>query len=492
MKKSFRLTSLILPLLLAAIFFFPTQAEAAESTDFSDLGIAKIYTRLYSYYDIDDSVLQAQDIESLAAALAKIDPYSRYLTAEQFTALNESYDPSYTGIGVVLEMNADNKVAIKVVFADSVAAAAQFLPGDVIHSVNGVLTAGKSTTEVSQMLQGDVKELLTIEIERNGYIVKYEMARKEMTTPSVFYWMLDNEVAYMQIEKFDLHTGEHIEAAIEYLTSLGMKSLLIDLRDCPGGVMQAAGYTAGVLGEDGPVYFNVGKDGYESFFVNPANEQPLNIPIAVLVNENTASAAEMLTAVLQDTNRAMIVGTPTYGKGVYQSVLQLPSGGALYMTTGKYVTRGYQDIEVLGGITPDVLIKDADQQYQTALSWLKTQQALPDTFTFTIGSNQAKAGNEVFALAHKPYMKAGSSYLPAGEVLQKMGWDFYYYQGDWYAFNGVRRIIIDLSDKEIMSGKYHATVEISNNTVYMPAAFLRNIGYTVDWDGATRTMTISK
>ena len=156
----------------------------------------------------------------------------------------------------------------------------------------------------------------------------------------------------MQIEKFDLHTGEHIEAAIEYLTSLGMKSLLIDLRDCPGGVMQAAGYTAGVLGEDGPVYFNVGKDGYESFFVNPANEQPLNIPIAVLVNENTASAAEMLTAVLQDTNRAMIVGTPTYGKGVYQSVLQLPSGGALYMTTGKYVTRGYQDIEVLGGITP--------------------------------------------------------------------------------------------------------------------------------------------
>lgn len=201
MKKSFRLTSLILPLLLAAIFFFPTQAEAAESTDFSDLGIAKIYTRLYSYYDIDDSVLQAQDIESLAAALAKIDPYSRYLTAEQFTALNESYDPSYTGIGVVLEMNADNKVAIKVVFADSVAAAAQFLPGDVIHSVNGVLTAGKSTTEVSQMLQGDVKELLTIEIERNGYIVKYEMARKEMTTPSVFYWMLDNEVAYMADRK---------------------------------------------------------------------------------------------------------------------------------------------------------------------------------------------------------------------------------------------------------------------------------------------------
>ena len=72
-------------------------------------------------------------------------------------------------------------------------------------------------------------------IRDSGYIVKYEMARKEMTTPSVFYWMLDNEVAYMQIEKFDLHTGEHIEAAIEYLTSLGMKSLLIDLRDCPGG-----------------------------------------------------------------------------------------------------------------------------------------------------------------------------------------------------------------------------------------------------------------
>lgn len=491
MTKSLRLTSLFIPLLLAAFFFLPAKAEAA-TTEFSDLGVAKIYTRLYSYYELDDSVLKAENMESFVAALAKIDPHSHYLTAEQFTALNESYDPEYTGIGVVLEKNDAGKVAIKVVFAESVAARAEFLPGDVIHSVNGVLTEGKSVTEVAQMLQGETNELLTVEIERNGYIVKYEMARKEMSTPSVFYWMLDNNVAYMQIEKFDIHTGEHIEAAIEYLTSLGMQSLLIDLRDCPGGVMQAAGYTAGVLGEDGPVYFNVGKDGYESFFVNQTNEEPLKIPIAVLVNEQTASAAEMLTAVLQDTQRAMIVGTPTYGKGVYQSVLKLPSGAALYMTTGKYVTRGYQDIEELGGITPDVLIKDAQQQYDTALSWLKTQQALPESFTFTINSVHAQAGSESFSLAHSPYLKAGASYLPAGEVLQKMGWDFYYYQGDWYAFNGVRRLIIDLSEQEIISGKYSAAVEISNNTVYLPAAFLRNIGYTVSWDGATRSLTVNK
>lgn len=490
MNKILRFPAWLMALAFALIF--SPAAQAADNVQFSDLGLAKMYVGLYSYYQIDETVTEAENMESLAAALAKIDPYSRYLTAEEFAALNNSYDPVYNGIGVVLTANEAGEIAIKVVFADTVAASAGFLPGDVIHSVNGVLTAGKSVAEVGAMLQGDLRELLTVEIKRNGYISKYEMARREMTAPSVYYWMIDQEVAYMQIEQFDLHTGEHIEAAIEYLSGLGMKSLLLDLRDCPGGVMQAAAQTAASLGEGGPIYFNVGRDGYEGFFVSPVNEQPLTIPIAVLVNEQTASAAEMLTAVLQDTARATVIGMPTYGKGVYQSVLRLPSGAALYMTTGKYVSRGYQDIEQLGGITPDVLVREDEEQYQTALEWLHTQQALPESFGFTIGSHQAQAGGESFYLAHSPFLKDGASYLPAGEALRRMGWDFSFYQGNWYAFDGIRRMIIDLSEREILSGKYRGTVEVRDNTVYLPAGFLRNIGYTVEWDGATRSMTISK
>jgi carboxyl-terminal processing protease len=492
MNKHNRRAFTLLPLLIIIIsLLFTPAALAASSSTLNDLQTAKLYARLYSYYGPSEEVEAAQDMDSLVAALAQLDPYCHYLTATEMAAHDESFDPSYTGIGVALEQNAAAEVVIKAVYADSPAAAAGFLRGDVIYSVDGVLTEGHTPDEVSAMLQGEKKQLLTVEIKRNGYVVKYEMQRKEMAAPSIIYWMLDKDTGYLLIYRFNVPTGEEISAAMEYLTSRGMKSLLLDLRDCPGGVMQAAGYTAGVLGEDGPIYFNVGRDGYESFYVSK-DKTPCEIPIAVLVNENTASAAEMLAAVLQDTHRAMIIGMPTYGKGVFQSLLVLPSGAGLYFTTGKYVTRGFQDISELHGVTPDLLLRDAEAQKTKALAWLDKQQVVAKSFVFIIGSSTAKADGVAFSLYHKPLSSNGSSYLPASEVLTKMGWELYYYGNCWYGFNGTRRLIIDNSVKEVLSGNTSATIMTSYNTTYLPASFFRNLGYTVSWDAATRAITISR
>lgn len=481
----------LLPLLIIVISLLFVPTALAANTALSDLQTAKIYARLYSFYGTNDEIETAKDMESLVAALAKIDPYCHYLTAAELAAYDQSFDPNYTGIGVALEKNAAGEVVIKAVYADSPAAAAGFLRGDAIYSVDGKATAGKTPDEVSAMLRGERKQLLTVEIKRNGYVVKYDMQRKEMAAPSVVYWMLDQDTAYLLIERFNVPTGNEIAAAMEYLTELGMKSLLLDLRDCPGGVMQSAGLTAGILGEDGPIYFYVGRDGYESFYISK-DHIPCEIPIAVLVNEHTASAAEMLAAVLQDTNRAMVVGSPTYGKGVFQSMLVLPSGAGLYFTTGKYVTRGFQDISELHGVTPDLLVRDAAAQQTQALAWLDKQQALAKNFVFTLGSYNAQADGAAFSLSHRPFSSNGSSYLPANETLKKMGWELYYYNNCWYGFNGTRRIIIDTVGKEAVSGNKSTAILISANTAYLPASFFRNLGYSVSWDGASQAITVSR
>jgi len=491
MKKKSWLNAIILTVMIFVLLFTPA-ALASDNSTFDDLSVAKIYARLYAYYQLDAAALDAPDMQTLVSELAKVDPYSKYMTAAELEAYNNRFDPSYTGIGVLLEKNDAERVAIKAVFADSMAASAGFLRGDIIYSVDGTLTEGMSAKEVGELLQGAENQLLTVEIERNGYVVKYEMKRKTMSTPSAIYWMLDDQTAYMLIERFNIQTGAQIAAAMEYLGELGMKSLLLDLRDCPGGVMQAAGYTAGVLGEDGPIYFNMGKDGYESFYVSKEDGEDLEIPIAVLVNEKTASAAEMLAAVLQDTDRAMIVGTPTFGKGVYQSLLVLPSGAGLYFTTGKYITRGYQDITELGGVTPDLLVRDSAAQDDTALTWLKKQQALAHNFIFIVGNNHGKADGISFYLYHAPLISSSSAYLPMGETLDKMGWQLYYYDNCWYGFNGTRRVIIDLAEKEIISGNHSSNILIRNNSVYLPAAFFRNLGYAVTWDGAARSVTVTR
>ncbi|NLF79723.1 MAG: PDZ domain-containing protein [Clostridia bacterium] len=490
MKHTAKRLTALLPLLIIVLSLLFAPAALANTT-ISDLQTAKIYARLYSFYGSNEEIESAKDMASLVAALAKIDPYSHYLSAAELAAFDQSFDPNYTGIGVALEKNAAGEVVIKAVYANSPAATAGFLRGDIMYSVDGKPTAGKAPDEVAAMLRGEKRQLLTVEIKRNGYVVKYEMQRKDMAAPSIVYWMLDQNTAYVLIERFNVPTGQEISAAMEYLTGLGMKSLLLDLRDCPGGVMQAAGMTAGILGEDGPIYFNVGRDGYESFY-NSKDHSPCDIPIAVLVNEQTASAAEMLAAVLQDTHRAMIIGSPTYGKGVFQSMLVLPSGAGLYFTTGKYVTRGFQDISELHGVTPDLLVRDAAAQQTQALAWLDKQQALAKNFVFTLGSYNAQADGAAFSLSHRPFSSNGSSYLPANETLKKMGWELHYYQNCWYGFNGTRRIIIDTAGKEAVSGNKSTAILISANTAYLPASFFRNLGYSVSWDGASQAITVSR
>ena len=167
--------------------------------------------------------------------------------------------------GVLMEIDAAGEIAIKAVYGDTVAARAGFRAGDIIHSVDGQRLQGKSLGEARALLAGEGQpdSIVLVTIQRDNWTETYNLARKSMAQPSVSYWMLEDGAAYLHIERFTVDTAEQIAAGLAYLQELGMRSLVLDLRACPGGVMYTAAETAELFLDGGPVYFSLNNRGVE-------------------------------------------------------------------------------------------------------------------------------------------------------------------------------------------------------------------------------------
>lgn len=486
-------TTLISALLILVMLFTLAFSPLAEASSSKDLSAAKKLVKEYSLYEPTAALLNAKDMKSFINELSKVDSYCYYLTKDEYKELMTSYNPLMLGIGLATEQNEQGQLIVKAIQANTPAAAAGIKRGDIVVSIDGITTAGKDMREIDLIIQSSDEKRITLETMRDGVIYKHTLNWTEMELSSIIYWMEDSETAYIEILQFNMPTAQHMAEALEYLSTQGMKSLIIDLRNCPGGVMDTAAGIAALFIEDGPLFFCVSRFGYDSFLYTTSDDnKKWNMPLAVLVNENSASSSEILAAILQDTARASIIGTGTYGKGIYQSIAELPSGGALYFTTGKYISRGYQDVAASHGLTPDVLVQDEQQQKTTALNWLKKQQALAKSFKFTIGTTNASADGIAFTLNAAPFIENGSTYLPMSATLQKMGWNVYYQGNSWYAENGSRRLVVDIASAKVVSGNRNAQVIVRNNTVFLPASFFTNLGYTITWDGNTSSVILNK
>ncbi|MDO4581356.1 MAG: S41 family peptidase [Bacillota bacterium] len=476
---------------IAMVLVYCTNALAASPFS-TDLQASKAYLSFYSYYGLPDSFKYINSMEALITELQKIDPYAEYMTAEQRAQLNEDYSGTYVGIGVLMEQLADGTVRIMAVYADSTAARAGFKVGDIIVSVDGTEVQGKTLDEVKELIMGDGTELLvTVVIGRDDYTREFQMQRQEMVNPSIAYWMMDDGVAYLEILQFGSYTDMETSAGLEYLREQGMTSLVLDLRGCPGGIMDSAALTAGYLGVEGPVSYIVTKNGYVDFYTTPLGLDALGVPLAVLVDGNTASAAEMLAAAIQDVGGGSIIGETTYGKGLYQNILSLPSGAALKFTGGKYVTRGFQDVNESGGVVPDILVSGAEAQMDTALDYLKKAQWAPRQIIMTIGSRYATADAQAYSFSYAPFLYNGATYVPV-QLLQKFNWELFYYNDCWYCFDGVHRIILDIKNKQVLNGKNKLELITRSNTNFIPVSVLRSCGYDVYWDGETKQVTVSR
>jgi len=358
------------------------ESNQAENQDGSlDLNrITKKITTLQQiidkYYLFDEDTTKVEDWIYKGMMYGLNDPYTTYYTAEEYQKLSEDTEGEYHGIGVMISQNRSTGIITVIkVFKDTPAAEAGMRPGDVLYKVGDMEVTGMDMDIlVKDYIKGkDGSEVaLTVFRQDEGEYVDLKMERRNVTVQTVEYQMLEDHVGYIAVSQFDVVTAGQFKAAVDDLEKQGMKKLLVDLRNNPGGVLDAVvGMLDYILPDDlmiegdkdlvrtNPeatllVYMadKNGKGGQEY----ASDGHSLDIPMAVLVNGESASASEVFTGAMKDYGRATVVGTKTFGKGIVQNLIPLDNGTAIKMTTAHYYTPSGFDLHGKG-IEPDVEVE---------------------------------------------------------------------------------------------------------------------------------------
>ena len=334
----------------------------------------------YYYQDVEDQQL----IDGIYAGLVEglDDPYSQYYTAEEYEDLMTTLTGNYAGIGAMLQKNIETgAVTITKVYEDSPAEKSGLKEGDYIVSADGHLATEDDLDKFVQYVRGEEGTDVQLVINREGEEFDVTCTRDTISTPTVAYQMLDGNVGYIQVSQFAENTYDDFVAAYEDLEKQGMESVVFDMRNDGGGLVDSVVNMLDYLLPEGTVVYTLDKQEKREDFTSDA-EHFKDIPMVVLVNENTASAAEIFTGALRDFDYATIIGTTTYGKGVVQSTIPLDDGSAIKLTTQTYYTPSGECIHGTG-ITPDIELEyeflggeedeysvDLDNQLQKALEVL--------------------------------------------------------------------------------------------------------------------------
>ncbi|MGN0182531.1 MAG: S41 family peptidase [Candidatus Ornithomonoglobus sp.] len=326
------------------------------------LNVVNSYLKNNYLYDDYDEEQMADD--AVAAYVEALDePYTHYYSAEEFDSYLSGVEDSYVGIGVVISVEDESdRIIIISPTEDSPAYEAGLLPGDYIIAVNGTEYSGEQMDEcVSAIKSGKEGTTVTVTVEHDGEKKDYDIVRREISANSVKSEMLDNNVGYVRITGFntnesgsDKNTFSEFKEHVDALREQGMEKMVIDLRDNPGGVLDVVCDIADYLLPEGIITYTETKKGKREEYKSDSNE--LDIPMAVLINGNSASASEILTGALKDYGRAVVVGENSFGKGIVQSVYPFYDGSGMSMTIAKYYTPSGVCIHGIG-IEPDYEVK---------------------------------------------------------------------------------------------------------------------------------------
>lgn len=336
------------------------------------------------YYlgEVDETKLEEGAIKGYIEGLG--DPYTEYISKEDMESYLDDTMGNFVGIGIYMVKNTNyDKIQVLSTIKGSPAEKAGIQAGDLIISVDGVEYKAADMTTASNNIKGEEGTKVTIELLRGTQTVKYEIAREKIKVNPVEGKVLSNNIGYISFTSFDETTAQDFKAKYEELAKQGIQSLIIDLRNNGGGMVdQALEIADYVATKDSVLLYEVDKNNKET--VKKATTDPIiNMPIIILTNENTASASEILAGALKDLGKAKIVGTKTYGKGVIQQILKLSDGSGLKITIEEYQTPNKSKINKVG-IEPDEKVElpenvdnvfnvkeSEDTQLQKAIEMLK-------------------------------------------------------------------------------------------------------------------------
>jgi carboxyl-terminal processing protease len=319
---------------------------------------------------------------SLDAAVAGLrDQYSRYLTPRDYRAFNDPlHGRRFVGVGIQVSA-APKGLLVREVYEDAPAARAGLRPGDVIVAADGRRLAKRPVAGATDLITGPEGTRVRLTWLRDGRRISREVAREEVAVPNVQSELATapngEKVAEVSLAQFVEGAHGLVRQAIDRRLAQGAKAVVLDLRNNPGGLLQEAVLTASIFIPEGPVVSTDGRNRPRKTYTAVGGAISGRIPVVVLVDEQTASAAEIVTGALQDRRRGEVVGTRTYGKGVFQEVRELPNGGAIDITVGEYFlpsgrNLGGPGVERGGGVHPDVQASDdpatlRDEALQAAL-----------------------------------------------------------------------------------------------------------------------------
>lgn len=346
-----------------------TDASSAETSVVNASTLSKMKTieelidENYYLSDIDESTLEDGVYDGMMEALG--DKYARYYSAEELSELEDENAGIYYGIGAYVGLDEDTSMPyISSVIEDTPAEEAGLRADDIIYAVDGTSTYDMELDDVVSLIKGDEGTTVTLTILRDDETMDVDVTRAKVNTPTVTYKMLDDDIGYIQITEFDDITVDQFTDAYATIKGSDAKALILDLRGNPGGLLTSVVSIAQQILPEGLIVYTEDKDGNKEEYTSDGSNE-IQIPLVVLVNGNSASAAEILTGAIKDDGVGTIVGTTTYGKGIVQKLFPLSDGSAVKMTVSAYYTPNGTNIQGTG-IEPDVTVEfDSDAYYDS-------------------------------------------------------------------------------------------------------------------------------
>jgi C-terminal peptidase prc len=330
--------------------------------------------------DVDEKQLEEGIYKGFISGLD--DPYSVYYDEEETKSLYETTEGEYQGIGAVLSQNMNTGIITLVqIYDDSPAMKAGLKDNDILYKVNGEEVTGVELTEVVSHIKGEKGTTVEMTVLRgaDNEEVTVTATRDTVEAQTVKYRMMDGQIGYVSVSEFDSVTYDQYQKALKVLEGQGMKGLVVDLRNNPGGNLNTVCDMLDLMLPKGLIVYTEDKDGNRQE-ASSDDENQFTLPLAVLVNGNSASASEIYAGAIQDYGIGDIVGTQTYGKGVVQQIFDLKDDTCVKLTIAKYFTPKGRSINGKG-ITPDVEVEyeadennpEADNQLDKAVETIKNK-----------------------------------------------------------------------------------------------------------------------
>ena len=331
---------------------------------------------LESFYfgDVDDETAKDNIYKAYLSSYG--DKYTMYYTADEYKALKESTNGKFYGIGAVCQLSGEGGVLLVDVYDNGAGYQAGLRSGDRVVNVDGRDITDMELSSAVALIKGDKGTSVTLEVIRGTERLTFSAVRDAVEAKTVSYTLLDNNIGYLSISQFEEVTTKQFKAAVEDLQSQGMKGLVIDIRNNPGGLLDTVVGMLKYMLPDGLIVYTEDKQGNRKEYKGQDNDE-FNLPLAVIVNGNSASASEIFAGAIQDYGKGTIIGTQTYGKGIVQTVKPLTDGSAIKFTIAKYFTPKSQDIHGKG-VTPDMVVEydtdaDVDTQLDAAIKNVEAQ-----------------------------------------------------------------------------------------------------------------------